>query len=286
MESKSEIRTGAQRTGYVALPTPTAAPLVLAAGILLLATGLVTAPEISALGAVLAISGTIAWWRDLYPEEHHDQVAVKEEEVLATSVHTEVAGVEFAPELKRAQLPLETYPIAAGIRGGLVGSAAMAAVAVLFGYIHYGSMWYPINLVGAIVYKHELQLGTPMLMHFHAVLFLVALAIHVSVSLVVGLLYGALLPMLPRRPILLGGIFAPLLWSGAVHAVLHIVNPLLYARINWAWFVASQVAFGVVAGVTVIRHHRFRLPQLPPIRRRGGSGDSEPPDETHSGGRS
>lgn len=286
MEYKSEMRTGEERTGYVALPTPTAAPLVLAAGILFLATGLVTAPEISALGGVLAIFGAIAWWRDLYPEEHHEHVLVKKGELLATSVHTEVAEVESAPELKRAQLPLETYPIAAGMRGGLVGSAAMAAVAVLYGYIHYGSVWYPINLVGAIVYAHELRVAPAVLMHFNAVLFLVAFAIHVSVSVVVGLLYGALLPMLPRQPILLGGILAPLLWSGAVHGVLHIVNPLLYARINWTWFVASQVAFGVVAGVTVIGHQRFRLPQLPPILKRGGNGDSEPPNENHGGGRS
>jgi len=286
MESKSEIRTGEERTGYVALPTPTEAPLVLATGILLLATGLVTAPEISALGGVLTIFGGIAWWRDLYPDEHHEHVLVKETEVIALSPHVEVAEVESAPELKRAQLPLETYPIAAGIRGGLVGSAAMAAVAVLYGYIHFGSVWYPINLVGAIVYAHELRVAPAFLMHFNAVLFLVAFAIHVSVSVVVGLLYGALLPMLPRRPILLGGIFAPLLWSGAVHGILRIVDPLLYARINWAWFVASQVAFGLVAGLIVISHHRFRLPQLPPIRRRGGDGDSQPPDQTDAGGRS
>jgi len=286
MESKSEIKTGEERTGYVALPTPTAAPLVLATGILLLATGLVTAPEISALGGVLAIFGAIAWWRDLYPDEQHERVPVREEEVLAAAAHREIAEVEFAPELKRAQLPLEAYPIAAGIRGGLVGSVAMAAVAVLYGYVHYGSVWYPINLVGAIVYAHELKVAPAFLMHFNAALFLVALAIHISVSVVVGLLYGALLPMLPRRPILLGGIFAPLLWSGAVHGILRIVNPLLYHKINWAWFVASQIAFGLVAGLIVIRHHRFRLPQLPPIRRRGGNGESEPPDETGGGGRS
>lgn len=286
MESKSENRSGARRAGYVALPTPTAAPLVLAAGILLLATGLVTAPEISVLGGVLSLFGAIAWWRDLYPEEQHEQVPLKEGAVWAASIHAEAAGVDSAPELKRAQLPLETYPIAAGIRGGLVGSVAMAAVAVLYGWIHYGSIWYPINLVGAIVYSHELKVSPDILTHFNFVLFAVAFAIHVSVSVVVGLLYGALLPMLPRRPILLGGIFAPLLWSGAVYGILHIVNPLLYARINWVWFVASQVAFGVVAGLTVIRHHRYRLPQLPPIRRRSGSGDSEPPEETRGGGRS
>ena len=32
-----------------------------------------------------------------------------------------------------------------------------------------------------------------------------------------GLLYGAMLPMLPRHPVLLGGILAPLLWTGLLH---------------------------------------------------------------------
>lgn len=286
MDSNSERHTGVERTGYVALPTPTSAPLFLAAGLLLLATGLVTASEVSVLGGIFAFWGAISWWRDLYPDEQHEQVPVKEEKISAVSIHTEIAQVESAPELKRAQLPLETYPIAAGIRGGLVGSAAMAAVAVLFGWVHYGSVWYPINLVGAIVYARELKVSPDVLMHFNFVLFAVAFAIHVSVSVVVGLLYGALLPMLPGRPILLGGILAPLLWSGAVHGILGIVNPLLYERINWVWFVASQIAFGLTAGVIVIRHHRFRLPQFPPLQNRSGTGENGRHEEPRDGGRS
>jgi len=33
--------------------------------------------------------------------------------------------------------------------------------------------------------------------------------------------------MLPRRPILLGGVIAPLLWTGLIHSILGIVNPVL-----------------------------------------------------------
>ena len=67
--------------------------------------------------------------------------------------------------------------------------------------------------------------------------------------LLVGLLYGAMLPMLPTRPIILGGIIGPLLWTGLLYHVLGFVNPLLDEKINWVWFAASQVAFGVVAGL-------------------------------------
>ena len=38
---------------------------------------------------------------------------------------------------------------------------------------------------------------------------IIASIVHVCVSLLVGLLYGAMLPMFPRRPILLGGVIAP-----------------------------------------------------------------------------
>ena len=68
-----------------------------------------------------------------------------------------------------------------------------------------------------------------------------------------GLLYGAMLPMFPRRPIILGGLIAPALWSGLLYSILNILNPLLATRIDWFRFIASQVAFGVVAGLVVVR---------------------------------
>src|SRR5271157_2613918 len=52
-----------------------------------------------------------------------------------------------------------------------------------------------------------------------------------KMCLLVGLLYGAMLPMLPTRPIVLGGIIAPLLWTGLLYQVLGFVNPLLDQKI-------------------------------------------------------
>jgi len=59
---------------------------------------------------------------------------------------------------------------------------------------------------------------TEQLAAFHLGAFLVAVPIHLLTSLLVGVLYGATLPMLPRRPILLGGFIAPLMWSGLLAA--------------------------------------------------------------------
>jgi hypothetical protein len=38
--------------------------------------------------------------------------------------------------------------------------------------------------------------------------------------------------------------------------LLSLLNPLLESHIDWLWFVASQVAFGVVAGLFVVRQPR------------------------------
>ena len=44
-----------------------------------------------------------------------------------------------------------------------------------------------------------------------------------------------------------------LLWTGLIWAVLGVVNPALNARIDWPWFIASQIAFGLAAGFVISR---------------------------------
>src|SRR6266404_1190889 len=111
---------------------------------------------------------------------------------------------------------------------------------------------------------------TEQLAAFHLGAFLVAVPIHLLTSLLVGVLYRATLPMLPRRPILLGGFIAPLMWSGLLYSALGIINPVLNQRINWLWFVLSQVGFGIVAGIVVSRQERVRTWQRLPFAVRAG----------------
>ena len=92
---------------------------------------------------------------------------------------------------------------------------------------------------------------------------LAGLAIHAFSSILVGLLYGAMLPMFPRRPILMAGFIAPLIWTGILYTALGIVSPILDQRIHWLWFIVSQFAFGLVAGYVVnlqvkVRSAEFR----------------------------
>ena len=72
------------------------------------------------------------------------------------------------------------------------------------------------------------------------------------------------------RPILLGGVIAPILWTGLLHSILDLINPLLNAHIDWPWFVASQFAFGIVAGLVVVRQQRVRIRQFVPFLMRAG----------------
>ena len=43
----------------------------------------------------------------------------------------------------RAWLPVKTYPVSAGVKGGLAGSVAMAVLACAYGVLKAGSIWYP-----------------------------------------------------------------------------------------------------------------------------------------------
>jgi membrane-associated protease RseP (regulator of RpoE activity) len=272
--------TGPVETDTIEMPAPTAWPIALAFGMALLFAGMVTSVAVSVLGGIVAIAGAIGWFRNVLPYEAHEKVAVTTEVLSYTTARREVVRVAIAPELQRAFLPLEIYPISAGVKGGLAGSVAMAIVAMVYGLISsQHSIWYPINLLAAGFMPAAMTDSTATMAKFSLSIFLIAVAIHLLTSLLVGLLYGAMLPMLPRHPILLGGFIAPLFWTGLLHSILGIVNPVLNERIHWGWFVASQVAFGIVAGIIVTQQERIRTWQRLPLSVRSGMEASGMRDE-------
>ncbi|HEV8075658.1 MAG TPA: hypothetical protein VGP66_07405, partial [Candidatus Acidoferrum sp.] len=226
------------------LPAPTAWPIVLAFGFTLLFAGLLTDVSVSVLGAVLSIAGCVGWFREVFPHEREELVEVLPEETAVATERERVERIHVDEAIVRAWLPLETYPISAGVKGGWAGSVAMAVLACIYGLVKTGSIWYPINLLAAGIYTQSVNLEPAQLNAFHAGPFVVALILHGFVSTLVGLLYGAMLPMFPRRPIILGGLIAPVLWSGLLYSILGLLNPVLESHINWFWFMASQIGFG------------------------------------------
>jgi hypothetical protein len=250
-------RQGDRAALEIELPAPTVSPVVLAAGVTLMFAGLLTSVSVSILGVVLAVAGCVGWFREVLPRPHEEIVTVVPEEVRVTTERRQIERLPVAAEQVRAWLPVHTYPVSAGLKGGWVGSVVMAVVACTYGVLKVGSLWYPINLLASVVYAQSVKLGPAELLSFHADAFAIAVLLHGLGSTLVGVLYGAMLPMFPRRPIVLGGLIAPVLWSGVLYSILGLVNPMLQSRIDWRWFVASQVAFGIVAGLVVVRQQRW-----------------------------
>jgi len=254
----------------IEVPAPTAWPIVLAFGLMLVCAGMVTAASVSILGAVLAIAGAAGWFRQVLPVESQEWVPVVEEAVVVETSRDAVERLTPVRTLPRAWLPLEIYPISAGLKGGLAGGAAMAILASLYGLLSGNGVWYPMTLLVAgsspsMAMETAKQMGT-----FHLQNFLLAVPLHLLMSMMVGLLYGAMLPMTPRRPILLGGLVAPLMWSGLIYGVLAFINPVMNQRIDWVWFVLSQIGFGIVAGIVVAVQERIPTRQNVPLAVRMG----------------
>jgi hypothetical protein len=254
----------------IEVPAATAWPIVLAFGLTLVFAGFVTAASVSVLGALLTMAGAAGWFRQVLPLESHEWERVVQEEIAIERSHEAVQRITALPAIPRAWLPLEIYPVSAGMKGGLAGGAVMALLAGLYGLVSGNGIWYAMDLLVAGLFpavgtQTARQIGT-----FNLQQFLVAVPLHLVMSLLVGLLYGAMLPMLPRRPIVLGGVVTPLLWSGLIYGILAFINPVMNQHIDWLWFVASQVAFGVVAGLAVAFQERIPTRQQVPLTVRMG----------------
>ena len=253
----------------VQLPAPTAFPIVLALGLTFAFAGLVTNMGISVLGAVLIVAGCVGWFRQVWPHAHHIAVPVRVQKFKFTSVRTKVAHIQI-DESHRARLPVHTPSVMAGVKGGIAGGVAMIVPATLYSLIAYHSLWYAVNLLGGAGVAGWSNPTLAEITHFRLSALLTAIVIHAAGSLLIGLLYGAMLPMLPRHPIVLGGIIAPVLWTGMLHSSLPLINPFLAERIDWWWFVVSQVTFGLVAGWVVSKQIDIRTEQYMPFAVRMG----------------
>ena len=146
----------------------------------------------------------------------------------------------------------------------------MAVVATLFGLIAQRSIWYPVNLLAAGIVPSLSDAPLSRLREFSAAGIIAGSVIHVLISLFVGLLYAISLPMFPRGAKWRSGLVTPILWSGLVAATLSVINPTLNARIEWTWFIGSQIAFGVTAGWVIARSQKMETLQSWPLIDRAG----------------
>ena len=264
--------TNPERLDSFELPAPTVWPMVVALGVTLGFGGLVTHLAVTAVGVALALVGAVGWWRCVLPAEQVEHVLVPSVPEVPAPV-TSPRSVErmwFGDERHRARLPVEVQPLSAGVKGGLVGGCAMAVCAAIYGIVVQGSVWYPLNLLAAIAMPRMAEAGVATLRALDGLALVIGLVAHGVTSALVGALYAAILPLLPRRHVLWGGLLAPLLWTGLLWATLGVIDPALNARIAWVWFVASQIAFGLVTGYVVNRARPVATAQTRPFAARAG----------------
>ena len=268
-----------QSSDGIELPAPTPWPMVLALGITLAFAGLVTHAAVSVVGIALALIAAVGWWREVLPEQRVERIAVPPVDLRAQAVvpaRPAVQRASIGEGRHRARVPVEIQPYSAGIKGGLVGGIAMAVPALAYGFIAQRSLWYPINLLAAMALPAMARASLAELRAFSLTALVLGVVVHGVVSALVGLLYAVILPMLPRRHMLWGGLIAPLLWTGLLWAVLGVVNPTLATRVDWPWFVISQIAFGLAAGVVVARAQPLVTMQTWPLAARAGVESSTP----------
>jgi hypothetical protein len=248
-------------TQSVEMPQPSAAPLVLALSIALVAAGVATTVEFLVVGGVLFIWGLGLWISQLLPGRGHAREPFVEPSLRPRPVSADPHDVE---KLRRGmpgyrlRLPTKIHPVSAGVKGGLFGGLVMPVPALIYGELGGHGIWWPVNLLAGMVLPGVDQMSVNELEQFQPGLLVAGVAIHIVVSIIAGLMYGVLMPTLPyiQRPLAWGALLAPLLWTAVSYIGLGIVNPGVREGIEWPWFVLSQFIFGVVTALVFMRFER------------------------------
>jgi hypothetical protein len=247
--------------------------MVLAFGLMLLAAGVLTYWALSVVGLVISLRAAVGWWHQVIPHEEHEFVPFQAPAERAVPVRTEgrsVATLKVGEGHHRMYFPEKVHPYRAGVWGGLAGGTAMAVLAAAYGMVAQHSIWYPINLLAATVIPNIAGSTVEGLRTFNALAFAVAFVAHGCLSILVGVLYAVTLPMFPKRAPLWAGVLAPLFWTALIAATLNLTNPALNQRVNWAWFLICQLAFGLVAGFVAAKTQRIDTMQHLPFHERAG----------------
>jgi hypothetical protein len=260
MASQAHGNPGTDQPDSVEMPQPTIWPMVLALGLLLVALGVATNLTIAISGAALFVFALTGWVYQLLPGRghfHEPRVAPEHRPQLPAGTVGTVSRLGTDMPGYRLRLPIDMHPVSAGVKGGIVGGMLMPIPAIAYGILSGNGIWYPVNLLAGMVLPLS---NDRLLTEFDLGLLMVGIVIHATMCLVIGLLYGVLMPTLPDipRPIAWGGLLMPLLWTAVSFSSMSIVNPVMEKKVDWPWFIFSQFLFGVAAAIVVMALKRLR----------------------------
>lgn len=270
-----------QHAEGIELPRSTSSPMVAAFGMTLLAAGIVTNWVVAAVGFIIMMTGIVVWFLEANPDSKEIVSPFAAQGPDPILPRTSKVAHLMSHESHRARIPMEIHPYSAGIKGGLIGGIAMAAFASVWGLIAHGSLWYTVNLLAGTMLTDYVDMTLEELSTFHTEGLMVGIVIQVVMSLAVGVLYGIVLPLIPKFQMLLSAIVVPLIWSALMWGSLSIIDPALKIHIEWIWFIASQVVFGLFAGWYILRTEKVKTMQnwhylerigldTPGVRKMGG----------------
>src|SRR5258707_3598494 len=133
--SAEQLEQSSRGPSEIEAPAPTALPFGLAFGFTLVFAGLLTSVSVSVLGAALSVAGCVGWFREVFPHEHEVIVPLVPEEIRIATKRSVVERLPVAADQLRAWLPVHTYPISAGVKGGLAGKVTNARLGRAYGGI-------------------------------------------------------------------------------------------------------------------------------------------------------
>jgi hypothetical protein len=272
MSNPTPEESDAIRESTIVMPRPTLWPMTLSLALAISATGVASGSIVFVLiGGLMLVVSLWKWFGELLSGTGYLR------ESLTSARPAPIASRPGTVEKHkpgmvgyRSQLPVKVYPISAGLKGGLAGGLVMPIPALAWGVLSGHGIWFPVNLLAGMVLPGIQNLAIHELEQFRPGVLAIGVVIHGTMSAVIGLVYGVLLPIMPARPrwqLIFGGLIIPTVWTGFSAGLMGIVNPILQEYVNWYWFALSQMVFGLAAATVVVRSEKVDVPPA-------GSGDS------------
>lgn len=246
---------------HVSLPAPTAWPLAVGVSISVLSAGVFMNPIFGLIGAILLLISIAGWIGQLAPGKGHTDVPyLPESERAAVVVRSNrtISQPRQGFPSNRNRFPEEIYPYSASAKGGLIAGLVMAVLAIAHGLVIGRGLFFNLNLLSAVILRRFNDGDLERLQQFDPTALIVALCIHIVASVSIGLIFGLILPMLPISPLYWAGIIGPLLWSGLMHGLMGVINPVMNEYIDWPWFVVCQLGFGLTLGWYISREEKIK----------------------------